>query len=81
MVGRVEKYLLEKIEKEGTIHMTLVDPEKVTSSSASRVAKDAESCNTAAIMVGGSTSVFTSHLDNSRKSFERFCGNSCNSFS
>jgi len=63
MVGRVEKYLLEKIEKEGTIHMTLVDPEKVTSSSASRVAKDAESCNTAAIMVGGSTSVSASHLD------------------
>jgi phosphoglycerol geranylgeranyltransferase len=63
MVGRVEKYLLERIEKEGTIHMTLVDPEKVTSSSASRIAKDAESCNTAAIMVGGSTSISTSHLD------------------
>ncbi len=63
MVGRVEKYLLERIEKEGTIHMTLVDPEKVTSSSASRIAKDAESCNTAAIMVGGSTSISASHLD------------------
>ncbi len=63
MVGRVEKYLLERIEKEGTIHMTLVDPEKVTSSSASRIAKDAESCNTAAIMVGGSTSISGSHLD------------------
>jgi phosphoglycerol geranylgeranyltransferase len=63
MVGRVEKYLLEKIKKEGTIHMTLVDPEKVTSSSASRIAKDAESCDTAAIMVGGSTSVSASNLD------------------
>jgi phosphoglycerol geranylgeranyltransferase len=63
MVGRVEKYLLEKIEKEGSIHITLIDPEKVTTSSASRVAKEAETCNTAAIMVGGSTSVFTSHLD------------------
>jgi phosphoglycerol geranylgeranyltransferase len=63
MGGRVEKYLLERIEKEGTIHMTLVDPEKVTSSSASRIAKDAESCNTAAIMVGGSTSISASHLD------------------
>ena len=63
MVGPVEKHLLEKIEKEGPIHMTLVDPEKVTPSSASRVVKEAEACNTAAIMVGGSTSVFTSHLD------------------
>jgi phosphoglycerol geranylgeranyltransferase len=63
MVGRVEEYLLEEIESEGTIHMTLVDPEKVTPSSASRVAKDAESCGTAAIMVGGSTSVSSSHLD------------------
>jgi len=57
MVGPVEKYLLEKIENEGTIHMTLVDPEKVTPSSASRISKDAEACDTAAIMVGGSTSV------------------------
>ena len=63
MVGRVEQYLLEMIEKEGSIHMTLVDPEKVTTSSASRLVQEAETCNTAAIMVGGSTSVFTSHLD------------------
>ena len=70
MVGRIEKYLLERIEKEGTIHMTLVDPEKVTSSSASSIAKDAESCNTAAIMVGGSTSVSSSHLDNVTKALK-----------
>jgi phosphoglycerol geranylgeranyltransferase len=63
MVGQVEKYLLDKIGKEGAIHITLVDPEKVMPSSASRMAKDAESCDTAAIMVGGSTSVSSSHLD------------------
>ena len=63
MVCRVEKYLLDKIEKEGTIHVTLIDPEKVTPTSASCLAKDAESCDTAAIMVGGSTSVSTPHLD------------------
>jgi phosphoglycerol geranylgeranyltransferase len=63
MVGRVEQYLLKMIEKEGSIHMTLVDPEKVTPSSASRLVQEAETCNTAAIMVGGSTSVFTSDLD------------------
>ena len=70
MVGGVEKYLLEKIKREGTIHMTLVDPEKVTPSSASRVAQDAESCDTAAIMVGGSTSVSSSHLDKVAKALK-----------
>ncbi len=71
MVGPVESYLLEKIKKEGAIHMTLVDPEKVTPSSASRVVKEAEACNTAAIMVGGSTSVFTSHLDKIVKAMKK----------
>jgi len=70
MVGLVEKYLLEKIEKEGTIHMTLVDPEKVTPSSASHIAKEAEACGTAAIMVGGSTSFSTSHLDTVTKALK-----------
>ena len=70
MVGLVEKYLLEKIEKEGTIHMTLVDPEKVTPSSASHIAKEAEACDTAAIMVGGSTSFSTSNLDKITKALK-----------
>ena len=70
MVGPVEKYLLEKIENEGTIHMTLIDPEKVTPSSASQLAKEAEACGTAAIMVGGSTSFSTSHLDDVVKSLK-----------
>ncbi|MCW4015991.1 MAG: geranylgeranylglyceryl/heptaprenylglyceryl phosphate synthase [Candidatus Bathyarchaeota archaeon] len=70
MVGRVEKYLLEKIENDGTIHMTLIDPEKVTTSSASRIANDAESCGTSAIMVGGSTSVSASHLDKVAKALK-----------
>jgi len=63
MVGRVEKYLLDKIEEDGAVHMTLIDPEKVTPPSASRIVREAESCKTAAIMVGGSTFVSTSHLD------------------
>ncbi|HDQ06100.1 MAG TPA: geranylgeranylglyceryl/heptaprenylglyceryl phosphate synthase [Candidatus Bathyarchaeota archaeon] len=74
MVGLVEKYLLEKIEKEGTIHMTLVDPEKVTPSSASHIAKEAEACDTAAIMVGGSTSFSTSHLDKVTKAVKESVG-------
>ena len=29
MLGRIEKYLLEKIKADGSIHITLIDPEKV----------------------------------------------------
>jgi len=71
MVGQVEKYLLMKIEEERTVHITLVDPEKVTPSSASRIVQEAESCQTAAIMVGGSTIASTSHLDKIVKAIKK----------
>jgi phosphoglycerol geranylgeranyltransferase len=64
MVGSVEKYLLEKIESEGAIHITLIDPEKATPPQASRIARKAKSSGTSAIMIGGSTFVSTTHLDN-----------------
>ena len=35
MLGPTEKYLLEKIKADGSIHLTLIDPEKVTASGAS----------------------------------------------
>lgn len=63
MVGRVEKYLLDRIKEDGAIHLTLIDPEKVTPRSASKIAREAESSRTACIMVGGSTLVLTSNLD------------------
>lgn len=63
MVGQVERYLLNKIQKDGAIHITLIDPEKITPKSAAHIAREAESGQTAAIMVGGSTLVSTSHLD------------------
>ncbi len=63
MVGRVEEYLLDEIESAGAIHITLIDPEKTTPSVASRIAQEAESSQTAAIMIGGSTLASTQHLD------------------
>ncbi len=71
MVGPVEEYLLARIREEGAIHLTLIDPEKVTASSASRLAKKAEECKTTAIMVGGSTSTSTTHLDSVVKTIKR----------
>ena len=39
MLGPTEKYLLEKIRTEGSIHITLIDPEKVSAQQASRIAE------------------------------------------
>ena len=63
MTGPVEKYLLRRIQERGAIHLTLIDPEKVTVELATQVAQMAESCETTAIMVGGSTVVSSIHLD------------------
>jgi phosphoglycerol geranylgeranyltransferase len=63
MPGRVETYLLEKVKTEGAIHMTLVDPEKMTPSQASQVAENSKINGTSAMMIGGSTFVSQSHLD------------------
>jgi phosphoglycerol geranylgeranyltransferase len=63
MTGRVEKYILEEIKSEGSIHVTLIDPEKVTPPQASRVASKAKASGTSAIMIGGSTFASGAHLD------------------
>ncbi|MEM2080696.1 MAG: geranylgeranylglyceryl/heptaprenylglyceryl phosphate synthase [Candidatus Bathyarchaeia archaeon] len=70
MVGRVEQYLLEKI-KECSIHITLIDPEKMTPPQAARVAESSESSGTSAIMIGGSTFVSQAHLDSMVKAIKR----------
>ena len=63
MIGPVEKYLLEKIDTEGSIHITLIDPEKVTPSQASGIVRKTKTSGTTAIMIGGSTFVSAAHLD------------------
>jgi len=63
MLGPIERYLLEKIKAEGTIHMTLIDPEKVTVDDAVKVALSSKNSGTSAIMIGGSTFVSQTHLD------------------
>ena len=71
MVGPVENYLLKRIQEEGAVHLTLIDPEKVTVSSASQLAKRVEVYKTTAIMVGGSTSTSTTHLNSIIKAIKR----------
>jgi len=71
MPGRVEKYLLEKIKAEGSVHITLVDPERMTPPQASRVAENSKTSGTSAVMIGGSTFVSQTHLDNVVKAIKR----------
>jgi len=63
LLGTIEKYLLEKIKTQGSIHITLIDPEKVSAQQASRIAENSENSGTAAIMIGGSTFASQAHLD------------------
>ncbi len=70
MLGPVEKYLLEKIKSDGAIHITLIDPEKVTANEAARVAENSKNHGTTAIMIGGSTFASQEHLDNVVKSIK-----------
>jgi phosphoglycerol geranylgeranyltransferase len=71
MEGNVESYLLEKIRADGSIHITLIDPEKVTPAQASKIASKAKACETSAIMIGGSTFVSGVHLDDVVKTVKR----------
>jgi phosphoglycerol geranylgeranyltransferase len=71
MAGNVEKYLLDKIESEGSIHITLIDPEEVTPPQASRIVNKAKLSETSAIMIGGSTFVSSAHLDDVVKAVKR----------
>jgi len=60
-IGKTEKYLYEKIEENGFIHITLIDPEKM--SRIEEVVRAAEASGTSAFMVGGSTSHRTSDYE------------------
>jgi phosphoglycerol geranylgeranyltransferase len=71
MLEHVEKYLLERIKVEGSIHITLIDPEKVTPPQASRIAESSRNSGTSAIMVGGSTFVSQVHLDSVIRAIRR----------
>jgi phosphoglycerol geranylgeranyltransferase len=62
-VGPTERYLMDKIGTQGTIHLTLIDPEKIKKSVAHKIAKLSEKSGTTAIMVGGSTVVSVNQLD------------------
>jgi phosphoglycerol geranylgeranyltransferase len=62
-MGKVESYILQKIASKGSIHFSLIDPDKVQPSQAVQIAAKLETLGTSAIMIGGSTVVSVSQLD------------------
>ncbi len=56
-VGKVEKYLYEKIEKDGALHFTLLDPEYENERFVIDIVRSADSAGTDAFLVGGSLGV------------------------
>lgn len=62
-MGRVENYIRERLEREGALHMALIDPARTDGRGAREVARAAEDAGTAAIMVGGSIGVSEHMVD------------------
>ncbi len=69
-IGRVESYLYEKLETQGALHLTLIDPDKTPGEEAGRLALKAEEYGTDAIMVGGSIGVSGVLLDQTVKAIK-----------
>ncbi len=60
---RVEEYLLTSIRREGSVHLSLLDPDRIQPSEAAQRATVLEAAGTTAIMIGGSTVVSVPQLD------------------
>ena len=70
-MGPVERYLLDKIKLQRTVHLTLIDPEKTNAENAYKISKIAEDAGTSAIMVGGSTAISVIQLDKVVKAIKK----------
>lgn len=69
-IGRVEQYLLSKLESGEKIHLLLIDPEESSPEKASKIASRAEEVGSDGIMVGGSTFFSQSQMDELVKSIK-----------
>ena len=63
MIGKVEKYLSDAIDRDGTIHLSLIDPQNIKPDAAGDLAHKLHSMGSCAIMIGGSTVVSQRELD------------------
>lgn len=69
----VEEHLNKIVEKEGAVHLTLIDPDTQAPEVAGRIAREAELGGTDAIMVGGSTGASGATVDQTVKAINASC--------
>lgn len=74
MVGKVEKYLTDAVARKGTIHLSLIDPQNVTTEIVGRLARKLDDLGSTAIMIGGSTVVSQRDLDEVVKEIKKSTG-------
>ena len=71
MIGKVEKHLMDVMEKRGTIHLSLLDPQNVRVEMVEELVKKLADMGSSAIMVGGSTVVSQRELDDVVKEIKK----------
>ncbi len=63
MIGKTEKRLMDAVATNGTIHLSLIDPQNLTSEAAGELAIKLHDLGSSGIIVGGSTVVSQRELD------------------
>ncbi|MFA6679993.1 MAG: geranylgeranylglyceryl/heptaprenylglyceryl phosphate synthase [Candidatus Methanomethylophilaceae archaeon] len=66
----VKEYILDKIKK-GTLHMTLLDPDKQSAKEAAKIALECKEAGTDAIMIGGSTGITTENVNETARAIKK----------
>jgi phosphoglycerol geranylgeranyltransferase len=66
----VKQYILDKVKKNETMHMTLLDPDKQPPEEAAKIALECKNAGTDAIMIGGSTGITQENLDATAKAIK-----------
>ncbi|AGI47282.1 geranylgeranylglyceryl phosphate synthase [Thermoplasmatales archaeon BRNA1] len=69
----LKDYLFEKMKK-GTIHITLLDPEKLTDETTKSIAARLKEAGTDAFMIGGSTGVTSENLGSTARAIKEATG-------
>lgn len=69
----VEEHLNQIVEKEGAVHLTLIDPDSQSPEIAGKIAREAYLGGTDAIMVGGSTEVNGIIVEQTVKAIKSVC--------
>ncbi|MEM3736883.1 MAG: geranylgeranylglyceryl/heptaprenylglyceryl phosphate synthase [Candidatus Bathyarchaeia archaeon] len=70
-MGPTEEYLLKRIKEEGAIHLVLIDPERFSPKTYTKICHESERAGSAAILIGGSTISAPHEVDLATKAIKR----------